>query len=211
VKPEQYESAKAAWTHTSPLVPETMRKLRESFGEIEYLRVCELHQSGFPHYHALIRSGFVPQKALSQEWGRLTGAPVVWIARIDQSFSSFRYLTKYLTKLHRIEWTDRHVSYSRNFFRPEDTEKLAYPAREIRERSDVHPWKWLADHYSDTEVALEADGTYTLPHPPGAPIYDTPLADFGLEIPKDDDYDAFAEPNQSYIPGMEDVEKPQYR
>jgi hypothetical protein len=177
--------------------------MRTQLGEIEYLRVCELHVSGYPHYHALLRSGFIPQKLLSCTWKKLANAPVVWISKIDQSFSSFRYLTKYLTKLHRIEWTDRHVSYSRNFFRPEDTEKIAFPVREITERSETHPWKWLADHYPDQEVALEANGTFTLPHRPGYPEIDTPLSAFGLglaELPA-----ASGSPHQNHLPGMLDL------
>ena len=116
--------------------------------------------------------------------------PVVYIAKIDQTFSSFRYLTKYLTKLHRIEWTDRHVSYSKNFFRPEDVEKMAWPARDVLYKTDDHPWKFLADRYEWDPIAAEADGSYTLPTDPliRTPRTPTrshiPLSEFGLRIPE---------------------------
>lgn len=207
VKPDRYDSPKTAWQQTAPMLPETIRALRTTLGEIEYLRVCELHESGFPHYHALLRSGFIPQKLLASEWGRRTGAPVVWIAKIDQSFSSFRYLTKYLTKLHRIEWTDRHVAYSRNFFRPEDTERLVFPPRDVTERNDDHPWKWLTDHYPGEEIALEADGTFTLPHSPDVAYIDTPLSAFGLRPPEACPTPPIENRN---LPGMEDAERPEY-
>jgi hypothetical protein len=177
VQPDLYESPEEAWRKTSPLVPECFRKLKKTYGEIEYLRVCELHNGttkydelrepgkalGYPHYHALLRSGYIPQKALSDTWGALTEAPVVWIAKIAESFSSFRYLTKYLTKLHRLEWTDRHVSYSRNFFKPEDMEKLVQPQKDLVAKSDDHPFVYLTNRYGEQEVAVNNDGTYTLP------------------------------------------------
>ena len=197
VKPAQYETPEAAWRDTSPKVPELCRKLRQQVGECEYLRVAEIHNGttkyceltepgaalGFPHYHAMLRSDYIPQKLLSKIWGELTGAPVVWIAKIDQSFSSFRYLTKYLTKLHRLEWTDRHVSYSKNFFREEDREKLAHPQRDLIEVSDLHPWKLLADRYATQVVAARPDGTYLLPDHPDVFENDVPLQAFGLRIP----------------------------
>lgn len=150
-----------AWEETSPMLPEVMRVMRKIRAiECEYLRVTELHQSGMPHYHALLRSGFIPQKQLSAEWGRLTGAPVVWISKIDSTFSSFRYLVKYLTKLHKIEWTDRHVSYSRGFFPEEAREKMAFPERSIIDRSDEHPWVFLSRRYANEEIGADDNGCY---------------------------------------------------
>lgn len=161
--PALYASPEEAWRKTSPQLPELCKLVRTERGECEYLRVTELHESGWPHYHALLRSSYIPQRRLSDIWGKLTGAPVVWIAKIDKSFSTFRYLVKYLTKLHRIEWTDRHVSYSRHFFREEDLEKLAYPEKTIVDRIDEHPWKWLADRYGWDKVGIDQNGAYHLP------------------------------------------------
>jgi hypothetical protein len=194
VQPANYESPQAAWEDTSPKVPELFRKLRKQNPqcEYEYLRVCELHTGdtkygeqygkaiGYPHYHALLRAPYIDQRELSRLWGDLCGAPVVWIAKIDQSFSSFRYLTKYLTKLHRIEWTDRHVSYSKGFFRREDLEKMAYPECQVVERIDQHPWKFLAEHYSRTDVALRPDGSYELPRQTDLPPLNIPDWELGI-------------------------------
>lgn len=220
VKPDLYETPEAAWRHTSPLVPELCRRIRKNRGECEYLRVAEIHNGstrykelqepgkalGFPHYHAMLRSSFLPQKELSDMWAELASAPHVYIAKIDTTFSSFRYMTKYLTKLHRIEWTDRHVSYSRNFFRPEDMEKLAWPKRDIVKSLEDHPWKYLADNFPEDEIALEADGSYTLPYDPLFPALDTTLEELGLREAK-----AVEPPPtmcQSLIPGMQDVDQP---
>jgi len=210
VDPAKYESPKAAWEHTAPLLPECIRSLRKNLGPIEYLRVCELHKSGFPHYHALLRSGFIPQKMLSSTWKTLADAPVVWISKIDKSFSSFRYLTKYLTKLHRIEWTDRHVSYSRNFFRPEDTEKITFQKKEVTEKSDTHPWKWLCDHYPGEEIAMECDGTFTLPHSPDWQRDDVPMSAFDFTTVVPPESGAPSRQNQTNLPGMLDSDSPDY-
>ena len=204
VKPENYADPKTAWEQTSPLIPELVRKLRKQLGEIEYLRVCELHQSGFPHYHALLRSPYIHQKTLSNEWDALTGARVVWIAKIDQSFSSFRYLTKYLTKLHRIEWTDRHVSYSANFFRAEDREKLVYPPREVIKREATHPWKFLADYFPYEQIGVDDAGNWHLPCYPDMPQDDVPLHEFGLRpAPTERPTPPL---KQNLMTGMEDVD-----
>jgi hypothetical protein len=181
VDPARYASPKEAWEDTSPKLPECMRQLRKAREcEVEYLRVTELHQSGYPHYHALLRSGFIPQKQLANVWGQLTGAPVVWIAKIDSTFSSFRYLVKYLTKLHKIEWTDRHVSYSRDFFPAEAREKMAFPERAITDRSDEHPWQWLSRRYGRDTVGVDDNGCYHLPQEwCGTPV-DVSREDVGL-------------------------------
>jgi len=164
VDPKLYDSPKEAWEKTSPAIPELRRKLLAHAGEFEYLRVTELHQSGYPHYHLLIRSPFIPKKIFDDEWAKLTGAPYNWLAKINDSFSSFRYLVKYLTKLHKIEWTDRHVSYSKQFFREEDKEKLAFPERDVLRRSDEHPWQWLAARYPTDTVGADEQGNYHLPY-----------------------------------------------
>ena len=184
VDPEKWESPEAAWRGTSPQVPELCRILRKERGECEYLRVTELHKSGWPHYHCLIRSSFLPQKRISELWDQLTKAPVVDIRKVDNTFSSFRYLVKYLTKLHKIEWTDRHVSYSRGFFREEDLEKILYPDRDVLERTDEHPWVYLSNRYDAADVGVDTRGNYHLPYRfCGRPRSYT-REDCGLDTPK---------------------------
>lgn len=196
--PDGQSPQEMAWRDTSPKVPELCRRLAKDYGKIDYLRVCEIHNGttkyaeletpgkalGFPHYHAMLRSNYLPQKRVSQVWGHLTGAPVVWVAKIDQSFSSFRYLTKYLTKLHRLEWTNRHVSYSRDFFPPEATEKLARPVQTVISRSKTHPWKYMTDNYAWQKIAINADGTYTLPSRKDPGEQDTPIEAFSFNQSK---------------------------
>lgn len=116
-------------------------------------------------------------------WTKQTGAGVVWIAKVDKGFSSVRYLTKYLTKLHRIEWTDRHVSFSKGFFRPEDLEKIAYANRVVIKREEDHPWKYLADYFPDETIAVDDKGGWHIPRLPYERVHNHPLSDFGLRPP----------------------------
>ena len=115
-----------------------------------------------------------------EAWSLDLGAPNVWIAKIDSTFSSFRYLVKYLTKLHRIEWTDRHVSYSKGFIPEEALEKLAFPERDIEERSEEHPWVWLSRRFPNTEVGVDDNGCYHLPEMPYGTPYTVARTDVGL-------------------------------
>jgi hypothetical protein len=85
------------------------------YGEVEYLRVTEVTKKGWPHYHLLLRSGFLPHKVVKTLWAELTGATIVDLRQVKKSFSAYQYLVKYLSKLHRLEWTERHVSVSKNF------------------------------------------------------------------------------------------------
>lgn len=123
-------------------------------------------------------------ETLKAAWIKDLGASHVWISKISQSFSSFRYLTKYLTKLHRIEWTDRHVSYSKGFFRPEDLERMSYPVRDVLERSELHPWKYLADNFPDEQVGIDDKGQWRLPYKPSVPATNVPMSELGLRIPE---------------------------
>ncbi len=181
VDPEKWDSPENAWRGTSPQVPELCRILRKERGECEYLRVTELHKSGWPHYHCLIRSSFLPQKRISELWGALTGAPVIDIRKVDNTFSSFRYLVKYLTKLHKIDWTDRHVSYSRGFFREEDLEKILYPERTVIDRSDEHPWLYLSRRYDASDIGCDSQGNYHLPFAFAGKPNDLTRVDVGLD------------------------------
>lgn len=115
VDPSLYLSRKEAWEKTRKCVPVLIRRLRKKFGEIEYLRVTEVTKNGWPHYHLLVRSSFLPHSVVKAYWSELTGARIVDLRQVTRSFSAYKYLVKYLSKLHKLEWTERHVSTSRGF------------------------------------------------------------------------------------------------
>lgn len=115
VDPSLYSSRREAWEKTRKCVPLLIRRLRKNFGEIEYLRVTEVTKAGWPHYHLLLRSGFLPHSVVKAYWSQLTGARIVDLRQVTKTFSAYKYLVKYLSKLHQLEWTERHVSMSRAF------------------------------------------------------------------------------------------------
>ena len=171
VSSHRYTDPKSAWDGMSKAFPELIRYIRKDWGPCEYLRVLELTAIGTPHFHCLLRGPFVLHRDILAEWRRLINEPpldqpmppeitldhTTWrapdgtikkwagvnIKPIDKSFATFRYLVKYLTKLHKIPWTDRHVSYSRDFFRPEDKELCEYAKLDNIQKYEDHPWTWL--------------------------------------------------------------------
>lgn len=122
VDPKLWENPRASFDGTRRKVSELTKKLRDRFGEVEYLRVTELTRNGWPHYHLLVRSDYIPHSVAKSLWEGLTGATIVDLRRVKNKHDTFFYLVKYLSKLHSLGWTDRHVSYSRGFF-PKKEEK----------------------------------------------------------------------------------------
>lgn len=157
VDPKLYDSPKHAWESTRKKVPLLIRNLRKRFGEVEYLRVTEVTRKGWPHYHLLVRSGFLPHAIVKLLWFALTGAKIVDLRQVKRSFEAYNYLVKYLSKLHRLEWTERHVSVSRNFIPkdsnvPEDrlicgegTLHRFHPANYVAENLEGRTLKRLSD------------------------------------------------------------------
>lgn len=160
VDPALWPTPKAAWEGTASKVAELIRKLRPRFGEIEYLRVVELHKSGYPHYHMLVRSGFLPHACVKDTWASLTGATYVDLRPVDKNWRAYWYLTKYLAKMHNKLWTDRHVSYSRKFFPPKVQKQERDDSLKLRGRYDDHPYRWLADRQWGNRVSVLAPHHY---------------------------------------------------
>ncbi len=146
IDPSLYVSPRHAWEETRRQVPILIRKLRKQFGEVEYLRVTEVTKKGWPHYHLLVRSGFLPHTVVRRIWNELTGARIVDLRKVNQTFRAYQYLVKYLSKLHKLEWTERHVSVSRNFV-PEDKwtapDPMEYAEQEFY---NFHPANWVTEH-----------------------------------------------------------------
>lgn len=72
------------------------RKLRLDRGSIEYCRIMEDCKDGYPHFHCLVRSGFLPHADLKREWEARTGARILDIRQIRKA--TVGYCTKYVTK-----------------------------------------------------------------------------------------------------------------
>lgn len=165
VDPKKYNAPRDAFEATAPLVPELIRLLRKRFGQVEYLRVTEVTKAGWPHYHLLVRSGFLPQPVVKATWTKLTGAIIVDLRQVHKSFSAFTYLVKYLTKLHRLDWTERHVSYSRQFF-PEECHAERPRSNLVQiERIKEHPYTYLSTWYPGQVVSQLRPGAWLVDRP----------------------------------------------
>lgn len=152
VNPALYSSPRNAFDETRRKVPVLIRQLRKRFGTIEYLRITEATRKGYPHYHLLVRSGYLPQRVVRDMWKDLTGAAIVDLRRVNKTWSAYTYLVKYLSKLHNLEWTERHVSLSRQFVPKSDSpepEDLELCNGEI---IFSHPAMILAERYQGWEI-----------------------------------------------------------
>jgi hypothetical protein len=214
--PGRYKDGKTAWDGISHAWPELVRYVRKLYGECEYLRVLEVQKNGMPHFHCMLRCGYLPHHLIYAEWNRLIGAPDGWVddspkkrnwagvnlKKIDSTFRTFRYLVKYLTKLHKIEWTDRHVSYSRNFFRGEDKEQIEYAKLDEIAKYDEHPWVHLNERYRWNHVRVIGEGKWLLPN--GLSDEHTVIDPKGLGLPGAPDPEAPPPMKQRLVPGLED-------
>lgn len=152
VDPKAHDNPELAWLSTAPKVPELVRSLRKKWGVIEYLRVVELTDKGWPHYHLMVRAAYIPQLVIRKCWEDLTAAKIVDIREVKQFFNSFQYLVKYLTKLKRVDWTERHVTYSRKFFPvPISADPDAQTWKQLR-TIDAHPLEYIAANYNHGEL-----------------------------------------------------------
>lgn len=162
VNPRRWDSPRDAFDGTRRKVPELLKKLRTKFGPIEYLRVTELTHKGWPHYHLLLRSDFLPHEVVKTLWHDLTGAYIVDLRQVHQTFRAYTYLVKYLAKLHKIEWTARHVSYSKGFFPPEpktDKPDLGFVSPSIL---PMHPITYLKMHHAGDQLEALTHSTYRI-------------------------------------------------
>jgi len=110
------QTPREAYDFTRRRISQWVTRLRRKHGEIEYLRVLEPHKSGYPHYHLIVRSGYLEQQELSRHWCELTDAFIVDIRKIQRQREVVRYIMKYVTKVGKITFTDRRVSWTRKFF-----------------------------------------------------------------------------------------------
>jgi len=66
--------------------------------ELEYIQAWELHKSGYPHLHVLVRGEYIPQSYLKR-WMETAGVgECVWINKVTNTRGSVVELLKYVTK-----------------------------------------------------------------------------------------------------------------
>lgn len=162
VDPALWNNPRHGFDGTRRKVPELVRGLRKEWGDVEYMRVTELTHRGWPHYHMLLRSPYIPQPKVKEAWHNLTGATIVDIRKVDNHFQTFHYLVKYLSKMHKLEWTERHVSYSKKFFEKE--KELPKNVLELTDTNirETHPADIFYYQFRKSWVCEIAPRVYTL-------------------------------------------------
>ena len=103
-------------------ISELSKSYRRDGIEFEYLRVLEVTKKGFPQYHLLVRSPYLDKRELSHRWCHFTEAFIVDIRALSPDEKGARYVMKYLGKQDSVPFTNRRVSWTRNFFPKEETE-----------------------------------------------------------------------------------------
>lgn len=168
IDPALWPDPRAAFDGTRRKIPDLSRRLRQRFSEFEYLRVTELTKGGWPHYHMLVRSPYIPHAVVKAQWNQLTGATIVDIRQVKQHFVAYRYLVKYLAKMSEIGWTERHVSYSRRFF--PDPEPKPDSALQLQEPQVLatHPGTYLYHQFRGCKLVEIAWNVFAI-----APDQDT--------------------------------------
>lgn len=116
VSSQHWDTPREAYDETRRRLPKWSNKVRKTTGSFEFVRILEVTKAGYPHYHLLARCPYIPQKLLSEMWAGLTGSPIVDVRAIREGQNSVNYVCKYLRKQLYCSFTNRRVSWSRNFF-----------------------------------------------------------------------------------------------
>lgn len=162
VDPKRWEDPREAFDGTRRQIPELFRILRRRFGEVEYLKITELTARGWPHYHSLVRSGFLPHSVVRDLWFDLTGATIVDLRKVEDRFKTFQYLVKYLAKMHDLKWTKRHVSYSKGFFKDEPHKQRNELELTEGKVLETHPATLAYHQFRESEIVEIAWNVFTL-------------------------------------------------
>jgi len=138
-------------------LPKTINELRKRHGSIEYLRMLERCADGYPHFHLLIRSGYLPQPDIKAIWERRTGA---WIVDIRKAHGrSIGYVAKYVQKAlgDLGTWMRQRMSVSQHFWvqQPKPEQQFINCVRKQH-----HPITLAETHLRDYEIDRVAIGLY---------------------------------------------------
>lgn len=134
-------------------------RIRKKFGEFEYIKVWELHKTGWPHLHLMQRGSFIPQRWLSSQWSRLKIGKIVDIRKVTNQKTTATYMTKYMGKsvadLASLWSGVRVISKSNGWVIPEVQAK-------IQEQREEYVWRMIKADYWQIASDLATRGvTYT--------------------------------------------------
>lgn len=138
-----YNSPREAYDKTRRALPQLTVRVRRKYGEFEYFRVLETTRKGWPHYHLVARSKYIPHIFIRDVWAELTGATIVDVRQIKRNEHIYRYVIKYLAKQSYVPWTNRRISWTRNFFPKVEFEKGKYLEMQAKEFDEIGPAEWI--------------------------------------------------------------------
>lgn len=132
---------------------ELRRLMLRHFGlqRVPFLAVFERTKKGEPHLHILLRCGYVSQRWISDQMGRLTGAPIVDIRQVKGRRKAAAYVAKYIGKsLDHFEGCKRYWS----------TTNWLDPWREEWGEAPKLPGHWVRHqaHFFVVAAQLESEG-----------------------------------------------------
>lgn len=152
VDTKRYLTRREAYDQTRRKVTQLACRIRRRFEEFEYIRILEVTKKGWPHYHLLVRSPYIPHSYLRDTWAELTGATIVDVRQMKRDDNIYFYVLKYLAKQKVIPWTNRRVSWSRHFF-PADSKPKGQPLKLVgRELRAQHPASVLIEKWGGQKI-----------------------------------------------------------
>lgn len=148
---DQTKTPREVYDQTRRQISELAKTYRRDGKEFEFCRVLEVHESGYPHYHLIVRSPWLDQKELSHRWCHFTESYIVDVRKLSNDKKGINYVMKYLGKQEHVPFTNRRVSYTRNFFVKE-------PPQPKSERvvSDVERWSGSIEDVTQYEFPEHA-------------------------------------------------------
>lgn len=125
--PRLFPDPIAAFKNATLAINKLMKVLRRRYPRkrIEYAVIWEETKKGYPHAHLLVRAPYIPQKFLSREWERLSGAKIVDIRVVRTEGEAAAYVAKYLTKDPAVPAGYRRFRLSQQYSAPPPKGQLA--------------------------------------------------------------------------------------
>ena len=164
-----FETPAQAYEQTRRQVPKLFQRIRRKYGPAEYFRVLEVTKAGWPHYHFVLRSNYLPHAQLSAWWAELAQSKIVDIRPIKKRANIYFYVVKYLAKAKYIPWTNRRCSFSRGYLPADDKKQTGSWELIIDQFDDAHPSVYVMRNYEGCKLTQIASDAWTVDRPPEDP------------------------------------------
>jgi hypothetical protein len=173
VDPKLYTSPQAAYLAMKDALPKLIRILRSKGIAIEYVAVWEVHKSGYPHLHLLLKGSYIPWRWLKSIWMNLGIGAHIDIRPVTDAKGAAFYIAKYMSKavasLHAGLRITKTIQVSKGFF-----EKTLFKMPDNKPRSEgvirtqqhaAQVVDTLVEHYGFTLAEVEGTAAFALTPP----------------------------------------------